>query len=717
MRDTKQCSFPVSVPLTRRGFLRSSSLALAGLAMTPAFRLRAAETLRTTGTMALHRIPINNIRAAGWIADWADTARRGSVSDTANRGKFRTTWVNPEMVDALSLEQVAFWLDGALRLGILLEDRDLIEMVGKRINPIIQHLPELDDDGIGFMWFRKLHPPQVSAKLQQGFCLWASACIARVLAVEYERTGNTRILRTLEAGFRRPTWGDPRNEKGKWRVWYQREDVGMESALAALRAGGKGNLEAVVEHGLNRIRTIDAAQMLGEPAPGKGWWPGFGRCHAAMGCENLHLPAICYPESGDAKMIEASHAAFLWLLEDTVLPTGVTSGDESMHGRFAFRGTETCAVADWVWALLKTLEVSGESWLADMAETAWFNAAPQCMTRDYMRHVYFQSPNRLFDEMGDPTKGRKEGRYARGRGEYAYHEIFPPECCTGSVNKIVPPYPQHAWMATADEGLAWCLYGPCRLEATVKGVKVRLESVSPYPFVEDIELEVTPEKPVAFPMRLRVPGWCENPSVSVNGKAIPVARDARGFTTVKRKWQSGDRLALRLPMKVRFEAGREEGGSPYGCIFYGPLLMVHGLPEVNENTPRHDAKWQYALDIAGPERLAEARVERKPMPEKWRWQFDAPLTVTVPAREVEWKPVPLREEPPGYKPPSRTHENSWPGRPTLPYEPLEGGKPVKLRLIPYGCARFRLSMFPITRESAWALPSAGAATTEALSER
>lgn len=180
-------------------------------------------------------------------------------------------------------------------------------------------------------------------------------------------------------------------------------------------------------------------------------------------------------------------------------------------------------------------------------------------------------------------------------------------------------------------------------------------------------------------------------------------RDEKGFTTVEREWKPGDVLSLHLPMGVGLEANREEGGSPYGCIFYGPLLMVHALPEVDENTPEPDAKWSYALDIPGSEVLARAAVERRPMPERWRWQRDAPLTVTVPARDVYWEPVPLRE-PGNFKMPSRTHETSWPGNPTMPYDLLDGGKLVDLKLIPYGCAKFRLSMFPLTHATAWAVP-------------
>ena len=39
---------------------------------------------------------------------------------------------------------------------------------------------------------------------------------------------------------------------------------------------------------------------------------------------------------------------------------------------------------------------------------------------------------------------------------------YPPVLCgVGSFNRIIPNYIKHMWMATADQGLAATLYGPC----------------------------------------------------------------------------------------------------------------------------------------------------------------------------------------------------------------------------------------------------------------
>lgn len=63
------------------------------------------------------------------------------------------------------------------------------------------------------------------------------------------------------------------------------------------------------------------------------------------------------------------------------------------------------------------------------------------------------------------------------------------------------------------------------------------------------------------------------------------------------------------------------------------------------------------------------------MPARWDWPLAAPLSLTVPARAVDWNP---------------TDEQA------LPSAPLEGGRAETIRLVPYGCTKFRISMFPVT---------------------
>ena len=52
--------------------------------------------------------------------------------------------------------------------------------------------------------------------------------------------------------------------------------------------------------------------------------------------------------------------------------------------------------------------------------------------------------------------------------------------------------------------------------------KVKLTQKTHYPWHGEVEIKVQPDKPFAFDLHLRIPGWCESGwSVEVNGKAVP----------------------------------------------------------------------------------------------------------------------------------------------------------------------------------------------------
>jgi hypothetical protein len=257
----------------------------------------------------------------------------------------------------------------------------------------------------------------------------------------------------------------------------------------------------------------------------------------------------------------------------------------------------------------------------------------------------------------------------------------------------------HMWMATMDKGLAVTLYGPCQVHTTAGGnVKVEVEVGTSYPFEESIVLTVRPEKDVTFPLYLRIPGWCRTPEIRVNGKRVSPISEGKAFVRVIRRWRQEDKVVLRFPMSVRIVRGREtpypqieyfrnnrglaqqrEINSPYGCVYYGPLLFSLPIQDEGPNQEMPGVKYNYALDVS-PERARtdEAAVIRRPMPERWTWSLSSPVQLAVRAREFDWQPTEL--EP-------------------LPKDVVRGGKPARVVLVPYGCTKFRISMFPMTAES------------------
>jgi DUF1680 family protein len=256
-----------------------------------------------------------------------------------------------------------------------------------------------------------------------------------------------------------------------------------------------------------------------------------------------------------------------------------------------------------------------------------------------------------------------------------------PLCCTAALNRIVPNYVMHMWMATYDNGLAASHYGPCKVRALAADcVPVEIACRTDYPFNEVIEMSVNPAREATFPLSLRIPGWCEHAELSVNGVAVQAAPDARRFVRIERAWKSGDAIRLRLPMSASVKTGRDANaqGAPYATVSYGPLLFALPIADTHgANTPDPAAKWKYALDAQGEKLEDGIVVERQAMPAKWDWPLASPLKLRANGVAIDWNPAPKA--------------------PRLPSAPVARREPSeRITLVPFGCTKFRVSMFPMT---------------------
>jgi F5/8 type C domain-containing protein/glycosyl hydrolase family 127 (putative beta-L-arabinofuranosidase)/glycosyl hydrolase family 2/beta-L-arabinofuranosidase (glycosyl hydrolase family 127) len=627
---------------------------------------------------ALAPLPPGAVEPEGWLRDWALAARDGITGHLDEwhptfgggwKGQpIRAPGAHPDGT-GWPIEQSSYWLDGLVRLGYLLHDDGLIAKARERLGLVVAGVL---GGGPSFIYWR---PKEV---LQDGFNKWAHSHMGRALVALHAASGDPRVLEALVRAYR-------------------------DFELPDLSFGGLNgveNLDALLE---TYARSGD--RRLLEPALALSRRPSFQATiekwlrsefdcqHGVCALESARLPALLYPWTGEKKHLDATLKALEWLDGHHLLPCGVISSEEFISGIGAFRAIESCNVPCTVWDYVWLLRLLGDGRYGDRVEQAFFNAGPAPIARDFKTACYYQSPNRISASLpGD------EPRRSPGKGGFTFTPLACPQvlCCVGNLNRLLPNYIMHMWMATPDGGLAATLHGPSRVRAKVgDGVPVTLTCSTAYPFEEEIRIAVSPERPCAFPLYFRRPGWCANPSVTAGGAPVEPLVERNGFIRLERKWSSGDTVVLRFPMKVRIPAGREtpypradyfkeEGraasrieamDNPYLTVFHGPLLFALPIPDRDPNTPAEGARWNYALDALA----SEVEVERRPMPGEWRWQLEAPVVLRARARSFDWQPTDARP---------------------LPAAPVDGGEAAAITLVPYGCTKFRVSMFPVTRR-AW----------------
>jgi len=148
-------------------------------------------------------------------------------------------------------------------------------------------------------------------------------------------------------------------------------------------------------------------------------------------------------------------------------------------------------------------------------------------------------------------------------------------CCAGTLPQVVADYGINGYLRSP--GAVWVvLYQASELRWQESGVGVAMEQGGSYLDDGTVQLRVTPERPVAFTLRLRVPAWAgSGVTLSVNGRAEPVAI-AQGFAAVHRLWRARDAVELRIPFALRLVLLPANGGPAHpdvAALLWGPRVL------------------------------------------------------------------------------------------------------------------------------------------------
>jgi uncharacterized protein len=696
MKQTMKNAF-LKLALVAVGMISALNTFSADSSSTPVAPVRAsyARPSEPPTRPAFLPLPPGAVEPAGWLRDWCLAARDGFTGHMDEYDEeFKRAWASAHKMTGEGLlwykgawpyEGGGYWFDGLARLGFALHDEALIQQARRRLYAVAD---PMNTNGLLFLWWLDRDNPAdrkaVTAALE-GWPLWACGLLGRAMTGFYAGSNDQHMLDALVKAYGtdpdclRSIRGNLSNVWPAFDTYCWTGNRGIADALDAMfRTEGAGLLPS-----LNRYRKAPDLK------------PGItvDNAHVVEFLESTTPWAIGYLWTGDARYLQAAVGWHDLLERVAMQPHGVPVSDEWYGPTGAFRGSETCDVAGYVWSQVCLLSVTGEGRMADRLERAFFNAGPATVSRDFKTHVYFQSPNRFANLSPDFP----HGPMASGG---AYQRKHSPLCCTAALNRIVPWFVTHMWMATYDNGLAATCYGPCTVSALAANrVPVVIKCTTDYPFNETIEMSVQPAREAVFPIAFHIPGWCAAPSLNVNGSTVAVEQNTKGFARVNRSWRPGDTVRLHLPMTATVRRGRDAAsgppydgthrvtrvtiseadstrGVPYASVSYGPLLFALPIPDTKDaNTPDLAARWQFALDVQN----SGLTVERVSMPTRWDWPLAAPLKLRANAVEVAWSPDPKA--------------------PRLPLLPGVRSKPAEpVTLVPYGCTKFRISMFPVTAE-------------------
>ncbi len=608
---------------------------------------------------AFARLPIGSIRARGWLHEQLRLSADGLT------GHLMEIWpdVGPE----------SGWLGGS---GENWERGPYYARGLAALAYALGHPPLIDCARSWIEWSLRSQRADGFFGPADNDDWWARMPMLDAMRLHADATGDVRIAPFLARYFRYQLAQLPGKPLRGWAV--PRGGDNLDAALWLYNRTGEQFLLELAD--LLHRQTSD---WIGEFARGHSASEAFEFAHGVNRAMGLKEPAVYFQRSADATHLAAVRRGWQTTLRDHGQIQGTFSCDELLHGRGPTQGTEFCAIVELLASLQTALVISGELWLADAMERIAYNALPAIWTADHRGHQYFQQANQI--------------ACTRGPHHFWFHHdtdlLFGPfsgyGCCAANGHLAWPQLTHHLWLATPSGGLAAMLFAPCEVTAVVgDGARVSIIEETDYPFADEVQLTIRAARPVAFPLALRLPGWAAACTVAVNGECrdCRVASADGTLITEARTWRDGDRVVVKLPMPPRVSSwhgsgvGVERGPLVYALRIEETWRRVGGSAAFAEYEVRAATPWNYGLLLDPHAAERSVRVVRRPGATQPWAQDGAPVALTVPGKRLpDW---------------SAENDDCGP----IPASGQCPDVPVEiLTLIPFGCARLRIAVFPTVR--------------------
>ncbi|MBN1395146.1 MAG: glycoside hydrolase family 127 protein [Pirellulales bacterium] len=257
---------------------------------------------------------------------------------------------------------------------------------------------------------------------------------------------------------------------------------------------------------------------------------------------------------------------------------------------------ETCAAVGVVfWAHRMNL-LRADAKYADVAERALYNGVLSGVSLDGVRFFYVNP--------------------LASNGKHHRQSFYKCACCPPNLVRLLASLPGYAY-AVGNGEIFVNLYAGGRAEVNLDGNHVRIYQSTRYPWDGNVKLTIAPDKSEMFGVCLRIPGWCEGATMSVDGAPVDPLKTEKGYARIKRKWNPENLIELNLPMPVeRIEANpRVAADRGRAAVRRGPVVYcfeaVDNRGSVKNLALPRDPKFTavYRTDLLGGVAVVEGTAE------------------------------------------------------------------------------------------------------------
>ncbi len=306
--------------------------------------------------------------------------------------------------------------------------------------------------------------------------------------------------------------------------------------------------------------------------------------HAYSHCNTLSSAAMSYAVSGDPKYLNTIVNAHEFFQRTQVYATGGFGPDEELMPPDGSLGdsldtkSATFETECGSWAIFKLsrylMTFTGQAKYGDWVEKMFCNGIGAGLPMQSDGHTFYYSDYRV------------------GGGAKVYREDQKWCCCSGTYSQAIPDYHNLIYLHDSD-ALYVNLLVPS--EVSWKGVTVTQETSFPEAQTSNLTIGGAAQMPI----RVRIPGWCKGASLSVNGQRQNVSCAPGSWATLDRKWNSGDKVSIDLPMELTY-VPVDSQHPKRGAFVYGPTVLVKRQKRLSADSLTKGSRPQSGLKFSMP---------------------------------------------------------------------------------------------------------------------
>ncbi len=592
------------------------------------------------------------IKPEGWLR------RQLEIQAEGLSGNLHKIW--PDIRDSAWIggncegwERVPYWLDGFIPLAYLLENEEMIATAKKYIDAIIS---AQQDDG----W---ICPCKKEERAK--YDTWAIQLICKTLNVYYDCSGDERIpdviYEVLKNYYELLNCGEIALFKwGKYR-WFE-TFISLNFLYEKYNEEWIKDLAQIIK---KQGFDYNTATYLWEK-PSHTWRMTTHIVNMGM---MLKTEAISHDLLGEPYTDNAEKLRSILDKYNGTAFEGFT-GDEVLSGLDPTKGTECCAVVEQMYSYEEIFAHTGDNKWAERLEMLGFNALPATLSEDMWTHQYVQQVNQIACQ-----KTMIMAPWSTN-GPYAHTFGLEPNfgCCTANFNQGWPKFALSTFMHNGDT-----IINSVMLPSVLSSEGVKIELETNYPFENKMHYYIDAEKDFNF--AIRIPSFAKN--LKVNGEDAEI-KDLefsikQGKTEIEIEFETTPFLKERPNNLYALQMGSLLFSVP---VSYEKKMREYVKKGVERKFPYCDyefipkSSWNYGFSD-GDFEIKFNKIDNIPYS-----QSNPPVTIKANMQQIKW----------GLKFPYRSIARKTP----------KSAKPIsefqKIELIPYGCAKLRMTEMPILKK-------------------